>query len=639
MGTQKEERSLATPASNALELDAQKLVTTCGQWQTAQRGFQTLTHYRWKQMAVRAARLISNKISADRLIGDIPVPDTVSVDRETFEFLLEELLYEYSAHMQHGQSELREGRIVLLNQAVKLGWPLDWQQPEIQRLPHLWRFQLQYHEFLLAHIADAPPGESASHWQDVWRVLESWLETFRPESTLRRVDAWHAFCISRRIPVWISLLTNPDIDSTLEQKLTRSLFQQASWLHDHLETDLGGNHLLENLTALALAASFLTTAHSKTWFATVQKKLTAEMKHQVLPSGEHFERSPMYHCQVLRNLLLVALVTQKPCPELSQLSLRVSRIMFDFLQQILHPDGEIPLLGDSGFGEAPSVAQISRLAEKNQLVPMARNPGPTVCGDYWVHQHATGGEDLMIFDAGNVGAAHLPAHAHCDLLGFEASIGGQRWFVDSGNFDYEADSMRQYCRSSLAHNVVTVANDNSCNIWSRFRMGNRGKTRDFRFGDNSNTRWATASHTGYRRLGIKEITRVVAIEPDRFWLVGDLAEGTQKRDLIGYLHLSPKLKLEYRDSESEFSLSLGNNRRNIQFFGVEDLTVVDGWYCRGFGFRESNSVIRYRVPSGKTPMGWILTPAESSPDISLSDRQISLEFKNGQGNSFHWQFM
>ncbi|MDG1809544.1 MAG: heparinase II/III family protein, partial [Pirellulaceae bacterium] len=342
MGTQKEERSLATPASNALELAAQKLVTTCGQWQTAQRGFQTLTHYRWKQMAVRAARLISNKISADRLIGDIPVPDTVSVDRDTFEFLLEELLYEYTAHMQHGQSELREGHIVLLNQAVKLGWPLDWQQPEIQRLPHLWRFQLQYHEFLLAHIADAPPGESASHWQDVWRVLESWLETFRPESTLRRVDAWHAFCISRRIPVWISLLTNPEIDSTLEQKLTHSLFQQASWLHDHLETDLGGNHLLENLTALALAASFLTTAHWKTWLATVQKKLTAELKHQILPSGEHFERSPMYHCQVLRNLLLVALVTKNSCPELSQRSLEASRIMFDFLQQILHPDGEIP---------------------------------------------------------------------------------------------------------------------------------------------------------------------------------------------------------------------------------------------------------------------------------------------------------
>ena len=110
MGTQKEEQSLAAPASNALELAAQKLVTNCGQWQTAQRGFQTLTHYRWKQMAVRAARLISNKISADRLIGDIPVPDTVSVDRETFEFLLEELLYEYSAHMQHGHQVERDGR-------------------------------------------------------------------------------------------------------------------------------------------------------------------------------------------------------------------------------------------------------------------------------------------------------------------------------------------------------------------------------------------------------------------------------------------------------------------------------------------------------------------------------------------------
>ncbi len=638
MGSKKKERRLEAKTSNVLESDAQKLVTTCSQWQRAQRGLQTLSHYRWRQITRRAINLISNKMLADRVIGGIPVPITVTIDRDAFAFLLEELLSEYTAHLHHGQSELREGSIVLLNHAVKLGWPLDWQHPEILRLPHLWRFQLQYHEFLLAHIADAAPEEKPSHWQDVWSVLESWVETFRPELTPIRGDAWHAFCISRRIPVWISLLTNRDIDSTLKEKLIRSLFQQASWLHDHLETDLGGNHLLENLTALALAASFLTTDQSITWLSTVQKKLAAELDYQVLPSGEHFERSPMYHCQVLRNLLWVALVTKSVCPSLSHRCLETSQFMFDFLNGILHPDGEIPLLGDIGFGEAPSVAQISRLAEKNRLTHSLREPGATVCGNYWVHQHSAGDDDVLIFDAGEVAASHLPAHAHCDLLGMEASIDGQRWFVDSGNFNYEADSMRQYCRSSLAHNVITIDHANSCNIWSRFRMGNRGKINNFQFGNTLNTSWATASHTGYRRLGIAEVARVVAIESNRFWLVGDLAEGSKKRSLVGYLHLSPKLKLERGGSENEFLLLLGNNRRKIVFFGLENLTILEGWYCRGFGFRQSNLVIQYQTNATAEPMGWVLTRADSKPTITLHDRQISLDFKNGQGDSFHWQF-
>ena len=37
----------------------------------------------------------------------------------------------------------------------------------------------------------------------------------------------------------------------------------------------------------------------------------------------------------------------------------------------------------------------------------------------------------------------MPAHAQCDLTNLVASVGGRRWIVDSGNFDYQAGSMRE----------------------------------------------------------------------------------------------------------------------------------------------------------------------------------------------------
>ena len=150
--------------------------------------------------------------------------------------------------------------------------------------------------------------------------------------------------------------------------------------------------------------------------------------------------------------------------------------MFTFVSELLHPDGEIPLFSDSGFGEAPSMKQITALSTEAGLAVSGHDLGTKQIGDYWIYR---GTKTTAVFDCGQVSCSWLPAHAHCDLLGFEMSWLGQRWIVDSGNYNYEDDAMRLYCRSSLAHNVVTVGGQNHCDVWSKFRMGRRGKTLRF----------------------------------------------------------------------------------------------------------------------------------------------------------------
>ena len=95
--------------------------------------------------------------------------------------------------------------------------------------------------------------------------------------------------------------------------------------------------------------------------------------------------------------------------------------MAGFLQDICHPDGDIPLLGDSCFGEAAPIGTLVKRA--TTLLPSPASGRGKVVGDYWLFRHDN---DLLLFDAGPVGPDDLPAHAHADLLTLEASVGGRR---------------------------------------------------------------------------------------------------------------------------------------------------------------------------------------------------------------------
>lgn len=638
MSDPKNKQPVERPEQCTLESRAVKAAQSTSRWNSFQQVWQLLAHYRWNQIAIRARNIGLNRLRRNKVIGPIPTPSDIETCTDRFKEAAEALLNDFQDHIQHRQSKLADGKIVLLNREVKLGQPLDWNLSKINELPHLWRFQLQYQEFLLGHLANGTPEELEDRWEDIIPVLKGWISAFQPQSTIRNSDAWHPFCISRRIPVWISILAIWNSKTQHRAILVNSLFQQASWLSKNLETDLGGNHLLENLTALALAGNFLKTPESNAWIQIVEDKLPKELKSQILSSGEHFERAPMYHCQVLRNLMLVALTSRDSSLRLSDLCRNAAEGMLDFLLGILHPDDEIPLFGDSGFGEAPSVSQILHLARLNQMPIKTAAKGVSVRGNYWITRTAGDHTEHLIFDAGSVAAAHLPAHAHCDQLGIELSVGKQRWFVDSGNYNYEDDDMRQFCRSSLAHNVTTVNNSNSCNIWSRFRMGFRGSVTGLSSGTRGQVNWATGAHNGYRRLGVEQIKRLIAMQDDSFLVVADFAKTRKKRKLISYLHLAPQLNLKAVGQPNQFVLSDGLNTRFISFFGVREVTIDDGWYCRGFGFREANKVFVYHANSINQPFGWLLSHEQNFAPISLSNQQISL-MPNSRGFAgFEWDF-
>ena len=303
--------------------------------------------------------------------------------------------------------------------------------------------------------------------------------------------------------------------------------------------------------------------------------------------------------------------------------------MYQFLNRILHPDGEIPLLSDSVFHEAPSVAEIRQCVELAGFEGAAKGCGEQhvadIVGSYRLYRTP---RLSVIGDFGPVAATNLPAHGHCDLFGLEASVETQRWIVDSGNYNYSGDSMRAYCRSSIAHNVVAVDDQNQANVWSKFRMGNRPKILDLKHGSEANWVWSCGSHDGYRDSGIDKVQRVLATDGDTLacFDFGHSLNETNSKNLCGYLHFHPSLDVSAVALSDQpvfqFALQLGGVRRVVTI-AAESCSLQDGWYCPEFGRRERTTVIRY-LGQPNMIFGWVLHEIDNATHLVCDKSKLAI---------------
>ncbi len=628
--------------TNQLERDANELVIRSqGKRKKLERLFQIARYYRWSQIVMRIRKVLLGKLSANKFVGEIAVSEAMRLNESSDAAKIANIIVRYHRdHISHRLNNVETGELVLLNQKYHIGWPYDWTGAGAS---HLWRFQLHYHEFLLQFVADDEVRNNPLHknWRIAWAVIQDWIETHQPETALRQTDAWHPYCIARRLAAWAWLLSLAPPADELQNVVLKSVAQQAQFLERNLETDVRANHLFENYTALAIAGCLIKSENSDSWLNTAESGFREELPKQILEHGEHFELASMYHCQMLGNVLRAGYLALNIRPELSRLCSEYANRMIQFLNGVTHPDGEIPLFSDSCFHESPSVPQLKEVANLSELKWNAPQEGVLECGPYWIHrENGSARSSFIVFDRGAVTADELPAHAHCDLLNLEASVNGQRWFVDSGNYFYEAGSMRQYCRSSLAHNVLTVDGENQCDIYSKFRMGRRGRITSRTSGHLEGFQWARASHDGYRHLAVKRIERMVAVGPSDLWICADIAYSIKNKRLLGYLHLSPQVSLTKLQPTSQgdllFKAEDQHTMRIVRFFGCRNVSIEPGWYCPAFGVREQNSVLVYELNSTNTPGGWMLSRTEPMVEVVSNKNELTISIPHY--NNINWKF-
>ena len=654
------------PTSGLVGLERPKIRTRTGDIETVKesagrpalpsavkRWWYALRYYRFSQMAHRAMKLVRlevrRRVPALRHVSDELRSLSVRANPG-----FAKLLASREAELAHGggagraqsadggerrpahsRDDVLHGRLCFLNETRKLDSPFDWSPEGATRQ---WRFHLHYHEFLL-HLIEGRPADQDPRDGEAWAIIGDWIAE---NPVGEGPDAWHPYCISRRLPVWMALWHAVPPSGETGKRVLRSLVQQVRSLLRDLELDVRGNHLFENTKALALSGAFFEGPEADHWLTVAERLWREQCLPQIRDDGEHFERVPTYQALFLRGLLDMRDAVRAVRPELAEECSRTARRMAEHLGSMLHPDGNVPLFGDSALDATPPPRSLmSRIgpSPKKRVTEddgsgseSARSGGATV-GDYWIWRDSG---DFLVFDAGKVGADELPAHAHCDLLSFEMSLGGRRVVVDSGTFDYETGEMRQYCRSTGAHNVLQLEGVEQCDVWSRFRMGYRGWPTTLMHGAEAGFDWCCATHNAYRRAGVGECGRWIACRPAGPWFVLDWCLGPGEHRAVSRLHLHPEVDARLLDASS-VELTVGGSRYRLWSFGGARVRLEPAWYCPEFGRRLQSTAV---CQEGTAPgvLAWALSTDAPMPPPRVglrSDGRPRLQWEHA-GTTLVW---
>jgi uncharacterized heparinase superfamily protein len=543
-----------------------------------------LRYHRADQMWLRVRKLISQRLSSPSLtaaqhkwVQAVQVGENLA----TLQFIASRRI----PCVVENTAPLTQPIISFLGQQRAFRWPIDWSCQSVEPVSHLWRFQLHYQDALWP-LTNPGSGD----FNLLWKHVADWAQAHPSPRHSTLQDAWHPFCLSRRVSNWMQWWSISPPPESIREQIRTSLATQVAYLSCHLEWDLRGNHLLFNLWAIALGGAFFATPSNDEFLSIIDNHLPGQIAEQIVPGGEHFERATAYHLEAAELFLDLRDALKLVRPRLSAQCGSIAAQMTDLAVGISHPDGDPPLFGDSTLHARPILDRLKQSLVSSLDTPPKSQARARMYGDYWVWRH---GDDCLIFDTGPVGADELPAHAHCDLLGFEASIGGQKLFIDSGISSYEDDPARQYCRSTAAHNCLEVDGISQCDVWGKFRMGYRGHTQIIDEGHQDSYWWCHASHDAYRRLGVPVVARHFECREDGIWSCMDVLWGSGEHVLVSRLHLHPNVAVVTLESPW-VELLVGGQKVRITFGGAEGiLTTRPGQYCPEFGQVIPNTVLEW----------------------------------------------
>ena len=386
-------------------------------------------------------------------------------------------------------------------------------------VPKLWLYNLHYFE--------CPEAE----------LIERWIR----ENPVGQGNGWEPYPLSLRIANWIKWKWN---GGALSREALKSLAVQAEYLAGSVEYHLLANHLFVNGKALLLAGLFFASPKADGWVRRGLEILREQVLEQVLADGGHFERSPMYHCLILEDLLDVIQAGERFPGGVGKSRVEEWREaagrMLGWLEQMCHPDGQISFFNDAALGIA---------AEPEELREYAARVGVTakrVALGESGYIRLENADTVVLFDAAPIGPDYQPGHAHADTLSIEVSRGGRRVLVNSGTSTYENCAERLRQRGTAAHNTVCLDGEDQSEVWSAFRVARRARPVDVR---TDGCRWAEASHDGYRRLKQPVMHRRRVELRGSDVVVTDLLDGTGTHEIAVAFHCHPEAEAALRLDE------------------------------------------------------------------------------------------
>ena len=341
----------------------------------------------------------------------------------------------FASHPKCAVEELP--KFTFLNMPAK---PNGWND---EALELLWRYNLHYLDY---------PSPTKIPYPD---LVSRWIAG-NPRGSF---PGWDPYPTSLRIVNWIKWLTTNHVAHVAQ--VEESLKVQTKWLMKHIEYHLLANHILSNAKALVFAGKYF---GRRDWYEKGMAIYSKQLPEQTCGDGVNFERSPMYHAIIFEDMLDLAEYTNE------LLFNDYVGIMADGMRILTGPDGKIAKFNDSTEGIAKPPAELLARADK------LKHRSPTIA----CRLNSTSGfirkdvgDWVLLAKCGDIGPSYQPGHAHADTYSFELWKSGRKIVSDTGCSTYIPGDIRNYERSTKAHNTVVIDGQNSSEVWASHRVGRR----------------------------------------------------------------------------------------------------------------------------------------------------------------------
>lgn len=561
----------------------------------------------------------------------------------------------------------------LLNRSFRFPQGIDWQQDPVTG----WRWPLVHRSRVGRYLGSARPVDLIVFWElnrhqhlitlgiAFWLTgdrryadtfcshIQTWIET---NPVQHGVNWYHGLEVAIRSIAWTAAFqffrTSPTFRQTTGKAFLKSLWQQADFVSNHLQTTIGdvpNDHMISELVSLILVgAAFPEFRAASAWRDRGLRLLTEQATAQTHPDGVHKEQATGYHRIIVELLILIiARSRQNALPPVPALEDTLER-MLDYLLFTSTPVGGAPMWGDSDYGRALGLAHnkdfwdirpilsagaalfarpdwkhvAGRFDEEAFLLlgagaldvwerldaypPKQTSRGFPNAGLYVIRDAWAADTDVAFFRCGpfGLGGEGHCAHAHCDLLSFALCVHGQPLLVDAGTYIYHGP-WRDHFRLTAAHNTVKVDGHDQAIPMPNFNWKHVPEAKCIEW-------------NGTRVRGVLtypsqvEFSRQLVHPRPGVWELVDRFIGRGEHVMEWFFHFAPDLELDLHEEGHALTVLM-----NGQSFLIVHLPnggvrpqLRDGWYSCQYGVKQCNREL-YAQWQGEL---------------------------NGDGVPFHWRF-
>jgi hypothetical protein len=573
-------------------------------------------------------------------------------------------LHERASLVAAAERVLAGSHDLLGHEGLRFGTPIDWHldpttgrrspRTHWSRIPYLdvdvvgdhkvvWEINRHQHFVVLGRAYQVT--SDARYARCFVDQIASWLEVNPPKQGVNWASSLE---VAYRAISWLWALElfrdAEELDEALVRRVIKSLHVHGRHVERYLSTYFSAN---THLTGEALALLYLGTmlpelARSRRWRDLGWRILEHQLFVQVYDDGVYFEQATAYHRYTLDIYLHAFLLRRAAGHSIPGTMAERLAVAAEHLEDLMRPDGTIPLIGDDDGGQLTALEQ-----REHADVRAALGVASVVLERPHLARVAGGATEEALWLLGPEGASHIdkaasqppPAHtsrlfpvggfavmregwqldanhavidfgphgvmnaghAHADALSIEIAVHGRAAIVDPGTYTYTGSAAdRDHFRHSASHNTVTVDGETSSVPAGAFSWYSQEEARLESWWTGTIADSFVGVHEGFKRLADPVVhRRRVLFVRDGYWVIVDsmLAQGTHES--VAHLHLVSSAIVTATSARSAMlTLDGEGGARRLLIAAAGDansLTWTEDWVSPVYGKRERAPVARIRA--------------------------------------------